>query len=102
MKYSVRPYIYNTEEKYTTFLSEIHQLSFSELNDIIENLYGVRNGSHETSDWKGTVSSLDMRKEISHLSYRNVFMADIPTIELYNMLKAYRDKWLEYENKEEV
>jgi hypothetical protein len=97
MKYSIRPFIYNTEEKYTTFLSEIHNLSIAELNHVIEDFYAVMNGMHDELSWKSGIADLDIRKEVTHLSCRNVFMAEIPTVELYNMLIVYRDKWLEYE-----
>ena len=41
-----------------------------------------------------------MTKEITKLSYNNEKQADIPTIEIYNMLKAYRDKLQEYNDTE--
>ena len=99
MKYSIKPFIYNTDKEYTTFLHDIHQLSIIELNDLIEYCHAVMNGKHDELYWKSHASGLHLQKEISSLTTNNVFITTIPTSDLYGMLKAYRDKILEYEKR---
>jgi hypothetical protein len=97
MKYSIRPYIYTFDKKLPNFLHEIHRLIFDELNDLVEQLYAVTNGMHDELFWVSRISRLHMRKESTSLSYNNVFVTELPTMQLYDMLNMYREKMLEYE-----
>jgi hypothetical protein len=89
--------MYSPEERYRLLLIELNQLDISEINDIIDSCNLVMNSTHDELYWGWHISSLDMRKEITHLSYNNSFVAEIPTVEILNMLKEYRDRLLEFE-----
>ncbi len=102
MKYSIRPYIQVNDGNLGLFLTEIHQLNLSELQDIIDSCEDVMRNDSKELYWGWHISSLDMRKEITTLSYNNELQSDIPTIEIYNMLKAYRDKLKDYENENSI
>jgi hypothetical protein len=99
MKYSIRPYICCADKALPNFLQEIHGLSISELNDVIDSLFAVMNGMHDELYWKKNIPGLHMRKEITQLSYRDILVKEMSTVELYNMLKAYSNKVLEYETR---
>ncbi len=79
---------------------EIHELTVDEINDIIDSCYNVTDGIDHELYWGWHVSSLDMGKETTRLSYNNSFVAEIPTIEIHNMLVTYRDRLVEYENEQ--
>lgn len=102
MKYSIKPYIHSPEEKYRLLLIELNQLNISEINDIIDSCNLAMNGTHDELYWGWHISSLDMRKEVTRLSYNNSFVAEMPTVDIYNMLKEYRDRLLEYENEQKT
>jgi hypothetical protein len=51
MKYSIRPFIYNTGENMVMFLSEIQQLSLSETQDIIDSCHAVVNDKNKELWW---------------------------------------------------
>jgi hypothetical protein len=98
MKYSIKPYIHNTDENLRLFFTEIHQMDISEIQDGIDSCFGVMNNEDPELSWGSEVSELLIRKESSTLEYHGKFVAEIPTVEILNMLKAYRDKLIEYEN----
>lgn len=98
MKYTIKPYIQCLDEQYSLFLTEIHQLKNSELQDIIDSCNAAINGENIELYWGWDISSLDIKKEVTLLSYNNTFQAEIPTTEIYTMLTIYLDKLKEYEN----
>jgi hypothetical protein len=71
-----------------------------DLNDIINSCNLVLNGSFDELNWAWYISDLDMKKETTRLSYNSSFVTEIPTVELLNMLTAYRDRLLENENEQ--
>jgi len=100
IKYYIKPRLYLVDQNLWIFSDEIHQLSLSELQDIIDSCEDVMiNKDDKELYWGWHVSSLDMKKETTTLSYNNQFEMEIPTIEIYNILKAYRNKLNEYENE---
>ncbi len=99
MKYSIKPFIYNTDKEYATFLHNIHLLHITELNGLIENCYKVINSIYHELHWQSRTSGLLLQKKITRLSTNDIFITEIPTRDLYEMLKAYRDKILEYEKR---
>jgi hypothetical protein len=100
MKYTIKPYIQVNDGNLGMFVTEIHQLTLLELQDIIDSCEDVMSNEGKELYWGWHVSSLDMTKETTTLSYNNEPQLEIPTIEIYNMLKVYRDKLHEYENTE--
>jgi hypothetical protein len=59
-------------------------------------------GEYSEMSWGLEVSELLIHKEIATLEYHGKFVAEIPTIEILNMLKAYRDKLKDYENENTI
>ena len=100
MKWTIKPYIFTPEETYRMLLVEIHQLTVDEINDIIDSCSMVMKGIENELYWGWHVSSLDMWKETTRLSYNDSFVTEIPTAEIYNMLVIYRDRLIEYENEQ--
>jgi hypothetical protein len=99
MNYTIKPYIQNNDANLVMFLTEIHQQSLSELQDIVESCENVMNNKGKELYWGWHVSSLDMKHETTTLSYNSQTEIEIPTIDIYNMLKAYRDKLIDYEKE---
>ena len=98
MEHSIRPYIHNENPKYTTLFTEIHKLPLVELNKIIADIENVFNGKYKVSSFCGdVVSTVEFDKDISRIEYYSETIGEEPTIDIYNMLKAYRDKLVEYQ-----
>lgn len=98
MKFKIRPYIEIDNLDFQTFVSEIHQMPFPMIEDGIESCRRVISGEYPEMSWGLEVSELLIHKEISTLEYHGKFVAEIPTVDIYNMLKEYRDKLKEYED----
>ena len=99
MKYSIKPFIYNTDKNLVLFFTEIHQMDLSQIKDGVDSCILVMNGEHEELWWGLVVSELAIHKETSTLTYNGDFVTEILTLEIYNMLKAYHDKLQDYENE---
>jgi hypothetical protein len=97
MNFKIKPYIEIDDLDFQTFVSEIYQMSFSMIEDGIISCEKVMNSDYHEMSWGLEVSELLLHKETSILEYHGKFVAEIPTIEIYNMLKEYRDKLKEYE-----
>lgn len=100
MEFYIKPTLYLVDQKFWTLSGELNDLSLAELQDIIDSCFYVINNEGQELYWGWHISSLEMRKEITILSYNKQIIAKIPTTELYNMLKAYRDKLDDYENEQ--
>jgi hypothetical protein len=97
MKFYIKPRLYLLEQDLWLFSDEIHQMPFSMIEDGIESFRRVISGEYPEMTWGLEVSELLIHKETSTLEYHGKFVAEIPTIDIYNMLKEYRDKLKEYE-----
>jgi hypothetical protein len=102
MKFYIKPRLYLIEQDLWLFSDEIHQMPFSMIEDGIESCRRVISEEYLEMSWGMEVSELLIHKETSTLEYHGKFVADIPTIEIYNMLKAYRDKLKDYENENNI
>jgi hypothetical protein len=99
LQYKIKPIISLEDRDLWIFTGEIHQMPFSMIEDGIESCRRVMSGEYPEMSWGLEVSELLIHKEISVLEYHGKFIAEIPTIEIYNMLKAYRDKLKDYYNE---
>ncbi len=98
MKYKIRPYIHNEDEKYLTLFTEIHKLSLDELNSVLKDMENVFSGQYSVSCINGVVvSSIEFDRENSKILYYDDLIGEEPTMEIYNMLKDYRDAIIKYE-----
>jgi len=103
MEFYIKPRLYLVNQKFWPLCDELNEQSLSELQDIIDSCEDVMsNGDVQELYWGWHVSSLKMKKETTTLSYNSQTEIEIPTIEIYNMLKAYRNKLNEYENESPI
>jgi hypothetical protein len=102
IKYRIRPQIIFENKEFWIFNSEIYDMSFSMIQDGIESCRIVMSGEYSEMSWGLEVSEFLIHKETTILEYHGKFVAEIPTIEIYNMLKSYRDKLQDYENENNI
>lgn len=100
MKYKVKPFLIDLENKYGVLFDEIMAMSMDELNGVIEGIENVFNGNWLSNSFSGQhMAIVDYNKEMARIKHFDEEIGEEPTIEIYNMLKAYRDKLKEYENE---
>jgi len=99
LKYKIKPTIYFENKELWIFNNEILDMPFSMIEDGIISCKRVMNDEYPEMSWGLEVSELLIHKEMSTLEYHGKFVAEIPTIEIYNMLEKYRDKLKDYENE---
>lgn len=98
MDYSIRPYIHNEDPRYVTLFTEIHKLSLIELNKIISDFESVFSGKYGASSFSGeVVFTVEFDKDAAKIVYLGDLIGIEPSIDIYNMLKAYRNRIVEYD-----
>jgi hypothetical protein len=102
IEYYIKPRLYLSDQKLWCFSDEINQLDIAEIQNIIDSCSVVMDNKSNELYWGWHISSLGMKKETTTLSYNNDFVAEMSTIEIYNMLRLYRDKLQDYENKQSL
>ncbi len=95
----VKPILYTENRDLWIFIGETNQMPFSMIEDGIESCRRVMNGEHPELSWGLEVSELLIHQETCTLEYNGDFIAEIPTIEIYNMLIKYRDKLKDFETE---
>lgn len=86
------------EDEYWEGLNELGSCNFEYLEKIVENLANVKSGELEQYDFGYEIYSLECRKEISQVI--DTFndwkcIAEIPTQEVYILMKNWRDYLIE-------
>lgn len=100
MKYKVKPFLIDLENKYGVLFDEIMAMSLEELNGIIEGLENVFNDKWRANSFSGQhMAIVDYDKEKAKIKHFDEEIGEEPTIEIYNMLRAYRDKLKDYDNE---
>jgi hypothetical protein len=99
LKYKIKPTILFENKELWILNNEILDMTLSLIEDGVLSCERVINGEYTELNWGSEVSELLIRKESSTLEYHGKFVAEIPTVEILNMLKAYRDKLIEYEKE---
>lgn len=99
IEYYIKPRLYLINQRFWCFSDEIHQMDLSQIEDGIDSCKFVLEGNHQEINWGLEISQLIIQKEKSTLKYNGLFEAEIPTIQIYNMLREYRDKLVIYENE---
>ena len=104
MQYCIKPYIKLDNSiyhnKYDTLITEIMAMSIEELNEVISGIENVFAGIWELNSFTGQhMTSVSYDKEKAVISYFDDVIGEESTMEIYNMLKEYRDKLSNYENK---
>lgn len=101
--FKIKPSIISNDNlKFGTLISEIYQMPFSMIEDGVLSCERVMSGEYPEMSWGLEVSELLIHNEISTLEYHGKFVAEIPTIDILNMLKLYRDKLQDYENESPI
>jgi hypothetical protein len=99
MKYKIKPLLIPEKQVYNVLFDEIMSLSLNELDIIIMGIECVFDGKHQANSFSGQhMSSIDYDKNVAKIMHFEELIGEEPTIEIYNMLKAYRVKVKEYEN----
>ena len=101
MKYYIKPRLFLTEPTLWLFSDEIYQMTLSMIDDGIESCRRVMSDECPELSWGLEVSELLIHKVNSTLEYHGKFVAEIPTVEIYDMLKTYRNKLQEYGSEQE-
>lgn len=101
LKYKIKPAIYFENKVLWIFNNEILDMPFSMIEDGIISCKRVMNGEYKELAWGLEVAELLIHKEISTLEYHGKFVAEIPTIDICNLLEKYLDKLKEYENEDQ-
>lgn len=97
MKHTIRPFL-NGEEKYRVLLDEIMAMHLSQLNEAISGMEAVFSGKWLVNSFCGQhMACVEYGKQNAKITYFDELIGEEPTVEIYNMLKAYRDKLKEYE-----
>jgi hypothetical protein len=100
MKFKIKPYIIIDNENYQTLITEIMNFSLDVLNGIIIDFENVFNGKYEASSFCGQhMAIVDFDNKIAKISYFDELIGEESTVDIYNMLRTYRDKLIEYENE---
>ena len=102
LQYKIKPIIFLDDRDLWIFTGEINQMPFSMIEDGIESCRRVMSEEYPEMSWGLEVSEILIHKETSILEYNGKFVAEILTVEIYNMLKQYRDKLKEYENESPI
>ena len=95
----IKPILYTENRDLWIFIGEINQMSFSMIEDGIESCRKVMAGEYPEMYWGLEVSELLIHQETSTLEYNGDFIAEILTLEIYNMLIKYRNKLKDYEQE---
>ncbi len=101
MKYKVKPMLIPDNENYRILCDEIMQFKLIELNQILEGFDKVFNGSYSANSFSGNhMAVVDYDTNLAKISHFDDVIGEEPTIDIYNMLKEYRDRIIESENKQ--
>jgi hypothetical protein len=91
------------EEKYWILSGELNNYSIEQLSQAITDMEKVFNGVYPSSSFYGeVVFCVEYDKDLAKIEYYNDYVGEEPTIEIYNMLKSYRDKLMDYENENNI
>ena len=93
----IKPRLYLINKKLWIFSDEIQDMTLSAIKDGVDSCEDVMNDVEPWLSWWGDISKLKIKKESCVLEYHGEFVAEFPTVEIYEMLKAYRDALIEYE-----
>lgn len=96
MKFEVKAYISTDDDRLRTMISEIKQMTISEIQDGINSCKLAISGEEDLS-WGSEVFELLLSKEKSVLEYHGQEICEIPTKEILQMLIDYKNavKFLE-------
>ncbi|MDR3226556.1 MAG: hypothetical protein LBT56_02660 [Prevotellaceae bacterium] len=99
MKYKIKPFLIDESNKYGVLFDEIMELSLNSINGIIEDMDNVFSGKYNASSFSGNLAIVDFDSKITHISHFDELIGEKNTLDIYNMLKKYRDKLVEYEKE---
>ncbi len=89
-----------SDDKYWILSGELNKYSVQELEQAILDMENVFNDKYSASSFYGeVVFCVEYNKDIAKIEYYSEYVGEEPTLEIYNMLKAYRDKLKDYENE---
>jgi hypothetical protein len=99
MEYRIKPMLISNSKNYNVLFDEIMAMPLSQIIDVIEGMENVFNGKWQSNSFCGQhMAVVDYDKERARISNFEELIGEEPTIEIYNMLTAYRDKLQDYQN----
>jgi hypothetical protein len=90
LNYTIKLTIHFSNKELWIFNNELLDMPFSMIEDGILSCERVMNGEYPEMSWGLEVSELLIHKETSTLEYHGKFVAEISTVEIYEMLKKYK------------
>jgi hypothetical protein len=88
------------EKKYWIFSGELNNYSIGQLTQTIRDMENVFNGVYSSSSFYGeVVFCVEYDKDLAKIEYYNEYIGEESTLEIYNMLKEYRDSLLNYNDE---
>lgn len=100
MEYTIKPRLYITDQKFWVLSDEINRMDRDHLQDGIDSCELVMTGKHIELWWGLDIAGLKLKKDISILEHNLSFVAEIPTIEIHDMLKNYMNELIEFDKKQ--
>lgn len=91
MIFQIKPYIDSPDERLHLMISEIKQMTMSEIQDGINSCRLAIEEEKEGLSWGLEVFELLLSKERSILEYHGQKICDIPTKEIFQMLVDYKN-----------
>lgn len=86
------------ENKYWIFSGELNKYGIDQLNEVIRDIENVFENKYTSSSFVGeVVFTVEFNKDVSKIEYYSEAIGEEPTIDIYNMLKDFRYKLIEYE-----
>lgn len=101
MIFQIKPYIDSPDEQLHLMISEIKQMTMSEIQDGIESCRLAIEGEEGLS-WGLEVFEILLSKELSTLEYHSSFITEIPTKDILQMLIDYRNALVHFDDNSAV
>jgi|GEM_PF-3773998 len=94
MKYKIiNKQISLADNKYWILSGELNNYSIEQLNETLSDMENVFDGKYTISSFYGSVVfCVEYDKNIAKIEYYDEYIGEEPTIEIYNMLKNFREK----------
>ncbi|HEY8934732.1 MAG TPA: hypothetical protein VIM65_05905 [Cyclobacteriaceae bacterium] len=98
MKCRIKPILISDSNNYNVLFDEIMVMPLSQINDLIEGMKNVFDGKWKSNSFSGHhMAIVDYDKETARISHFEELIGEEPTIDIYNMLIAYRDRLEDFE-----
>ncbi|MCH4830024.1 MULTISPECIES: hypothetical protein [Flavobacterium] len=92
-----------SDKKYWILSGELNNYTIKQLNQTISDMEDVFNGKYPSSSFYGeVVFCVEYDKSKAKIEYYSEYVSEEPTLDIYNMLKDFRDKLIKYESEQNI